>query len=111
MGGGQGEAPRGHKVILPLIVNPEAEADLADAKAYYDQRSPGLGDDFILCVEEVFDRLQRTPGLYAKVFQDLRLALIRRFPYAVIYRIDEEQVTVVAVYHTRRDPRWWQERA
>jgi len=31
--------------------------------------------------------------------------------YAVIYRADEDQVTVVAVYHAHRDPRGWQDRA
>jgi plasmid stabilization system protein ParE len=98
-------------VIPPLIINPEAEADLAVAKAWYDGRRPGLGEDFLLCVEEVFEGVRRTPELHGKVFQELRLALVRRFPYAVVYRADEDQVTVVAVYHTRRDPRGWQSRA
>lgn len=111
MGGGQGAASGSHDVNLPLVVNPEAEADLAEAKAWYDERRLGLGDDFLLCVEEVLDRLRRTPGLYGKVLQDLRLALVRRFPYMVIYRVDEDQVTVLAVYHTLRDPRGWQQRA
>lgn len=93
-----------------LVVNPLAEADLVDAKAWYDDRRLGLGDDFVYSVEKVFDRLTQTPELYAKVFGDLRLALVRRFPYAVIYRVDEDQVTVLAVYHTHRDPRGWQER-
>jgi toxin ParE1/3/4 len=97
-------------VNLSLIVNPLAESDMAEAKAWYDERRSGLGDDFLLCVEEVFDRLRRTPELYSKVFDDLRLAPVRRFPYAVIYRADEDQVTVVAVYHTSRDPRQWQAR-
>jgi plasmid stabilization system protein ParE len=98
-------------VKLPLVVNPEAEADLADARQWYEERRPGLGTEFLLCVEEVFERLARTPRLYGTVFQDLRLAIVRRFPYAVIYRADEDQVTVVAVYHTHRNPRGWQGRA
>jgi plasmid stabilization system protein ParE len=97
-------------VNLPLVVNPAAEADLADAKAWYDRQRDGLGDELLECAEEVFDCLRRTPELFGKVFQDLRLARVRRFPYVVVYRIDEDQVTVVAVYHTRRDPRGWQRR-
>ena len=89
---------------LPLVVNPLAEDDLRAAKVWYDERRPGLGDEFLLCVEDVFDRVQRA-RILGTVFQDLRLALVRRFPYAVVYRIDEDQITVVAVYHTRRDPR------
>lgn len=96
---------------LPLIVNPEAEADLADARAWYDRQRAGLGDVLLERVEEVFTRLQRTPELYGKVFQDLRIARVRRFPYIVVYRIDADQITVVAVYHTSRNPRGWQSRA
>lgn len=57
------------------------------------------------------DRFRATPEVHAKIFQQLRRSLVRRFPYAVFYRIDDDQVTVVAVYHCRRDPRDWQRRA
>lgn len=97
-------------MIRPLIVNPEAEADLADARAWYEDQRPGLGDHFLLCVEEVYEGVRRTPGLYGKVFEELRMATVRRFPYAVVYRADEDQITIVAVYHTRRNPRGWQNR-
>jgi toxin ParE1/3/4 len=97
-------------VNRPLIVNPLAEDDLADASAWYDGRRAGLGDDFLLCVGEMFELIIRSPELHAKVFEDLRLAKIRRFPYVIIYRIDDTQITVVAVYHTHRDPREWQGR-
>ncbi len=96
---------------LPIIVNPEAEADLAEARVWYEARRPGLGDDFLLCVEEVFEAVRRTPTLHPKVFQELRLALVRRFPFAAVYRCDDDQMTVMAVYHTRRDPRGWRKRA
>jgi toxin ParE1/3/4 len=97
-------------VNFPLIVNPEAEADLVDAKSWYDDVRPGLGDEFLLEVEDVLGGIRRMPELYGKVFQDLRLVLLRRFPYIVVYRVDEDQITVVAVYHTSRDPRGWQGR-
>lgn len=95
-------------MIRPLVVNPEAEEDLVEAKAWYNAQRAGLGDDLVLCVEEVFEGVRRMPELHGKVFQELRLALVRRFPFAVVYRADEDQITVVAVYHTRRDPRGWQ---
>ena len=75
-----------------------------------DGRKAGLGCDFLFCIREVFERILRSPELHTKVFDDLRLAKIRRFPYAVIYRIDNDQTTVVAVYHSHRDPREWQGR-
>lgn len=94
----------------PLVVNPEAEADLADAKAWYDRQRQGLGDDFLQRVEGVLSSIERNPELRGTLFGELRGALVERFPYAVIYRIDDDQVTVVAVYHTSRNPRGWQDR-
>jgi toxin ParE1/3/4 len=97
--------------MLPLIVNPEAEADLDEARQWYEAQKLGLGDELIDAVGSVLERVQQAPRLYAKVFLELRLALVRRFPYAVVYRIDDDQITVVAVYHTHRNPRGWQSRA
>lgn len=93
---------------LKLIVNPEAEADLDEAKQWYDKRRAGLGDRFLLSVEAVFERICRHPELHAIVFRDLRMALVRRFPYAVIYRVDDDQITITAVYHNKRDQSGWQ---
>jgi toxin ParE1/3/4 len=96
---------------LPLIINPLAENDLAEARAWYEAKQDGLGDEFLLCIEEALELIERMPRVPAKVFQDVRRALVRRFPYGIFYRVDEEQITVIAIYHARRDPRGWQGRA
>ena len=95
----------------PLIISPEAEADLAEARAWYDQKRGGLGGEFLLCVEEALDRVRRTPHAVAEVFPTIRRAVVRRFPYGVFYRVDPDQIGVIAVYHSRRNPRGWQTRA
>ena|ERR1700681_4280615 len=96
---------------LPLVINPEAERDLDEAKTWYNGQRAGLGDDFLECVDEALDQIRQWPKLSRKVFRDLRRKLVRRFPYGIFFRIDDDQITVVAVYHCKRDPRGWQERA
>jgi plasmid stabilization system protein ParE len=96
---------------LPLVINPEAEHDLDEAKSWYNGQRAGLGDDFLECVDEALDQIRQWPKLSRKVFGDLRRKLVRRFPYGIFFRIDDDQITVVAVYHCKRDPRGWQERA
>ena len=95
----------------PLIVNPEAEVDLADAKLWYDGQREGLGDEFLSRVDDAFAIVRRSPELYAKAFEELRVTLVKRFPYAIAYRADDDRITVVAIYHTRSNPRGWQVRA
>jgi plasmid stabilization system protein ParE len=51
------------------------------------------------------------PELHAVVYRRMRRALVERFPFAVYYRIDADDVVVLAVTHSRRDPKSWQSRA
>ena len=62
-------------------------------------------------MEEVLERISRTPEIYMMAYHDVRRALTRRFPYAVYYRIVGNDMVALGILHTRRDPREWQSRA
>ena len=93
-----------------FIVRPAAEDDLVAARAWYEGRRAGLGDEFIEQVDVAFARIQRMPLVPAVKHRDARRVLLKRFPYAVFYHVDDDQITVLAVYHTSRDPQGWQSR-
>jgi plasmid stabilization system protein ParE len=95
---------------LPLIIRPEAEDDLAEAKDWYERKREGLGEEFLLCVEEALDRIRQIPEGATEVYPGVRRVVVRRFPYGVFYRVEPDQIAVIAVYHSRRDPRGWQAR-
>lgn len=92
---------------LPLTVRPEAEAEMAEAYAWYEEHSPGLGDDFLLSVDATFHQISRSPLLYLHTYRSIRRALVRRFPYQVFFVGGEKQLVVLAVFHVRRKPRGW----
>jgi plasmid stabilization system protein ParE len=96
---------------LPLIITPEAEADLAEAKAWYERKRESLGEEFILCVEAGLEQIRRAPEAATEVQPGVRRVVVRRFPYGIFYRVDADQIAVLAVYHSKRDPRGWRERA
>ena len=95
---------------LPLIITSAAEEDLAEAKGWYESQREGLGEDFVLCVEEALDRIRRIPEGATEVFQGVRRVVVRRFPYGVFYSVDSDQIAVIAIYNSRRDPGGWQSR-
>ena len=95
---------------LPLIITPEAEQDLADAKAWYERKQEGLGERFILCVEAALDHIRRSPAGATEIYPGVRRVVVRKFPYGVFYRVDPDQIGIIAVYHSKRDPRGWQSR-
>jgi plasmid stabilization system protein ParE len=94
-----------------FVIRPDAEADLAEAKRWYEERREGLGADFVLCVEEALEKVRRNPEVYPIIYKNVRRATVRRFPYGVFYRVVVRQIIVLGVFHGRRDPRSWQARA
>jgi len=93
-----------------LVVAPEAEQDIGDAYAWYENRRHGLGEEFLSCVDACIQRICRMPELHAKVHEDYRRALVRRFPYVIFYEYAGGTVTVYCVFHTSRNPDKWRER-
>jgi plasmid stabilization system protein ParE len=97
--------------MLPLVVRPEAQADLLQARDWYARQRAGLGDQYVDAVEELLEQVRAALELFAQVLRNVRWAKIRRFPYVVYYRILDDRTDVLAVLHGSRDPRVWQRRA
>jgi len=94
---------------LPVILSPAADREFDEAAAWY-ERHAGLAEKFVDQVQETLDQISRTPELHAAIYQDIRRARIRRFPYRVYYRILEDRIEVIAVFHDKRDPMVWRSR-
>jgi plasmid stabilization system protein ParE len=93
-----------------LVIAPEAQQDVDEAYSWYEDRRPGLGEEFLGCVEACIQAIFRMPELYAKVHEEYRRALVRRFPYAVFYEYTGEKVIVYSIFHTSQDPKKWRNR-
>jgi plasmid stabilization system protein ParE len=97
-------------MTLPIRFLPEAKDEFDAAADWYEQRRPGLGVTFVERVREVLQRIAATPKIHAIVYQDVRKAVVRQFPYIVLYREDQGELIVISVFHTSRDPSIWQSR-
>jgi len=93
-----------------LVIAPEADQDVSEAYDWYERRRPGLGEEFLGCVDACIQHICRTPELPAKVFEEYRRAMVRRFPYAVVYEYHDRTVTVYCVFPTCQNPDKWRER-
>jgi len=95
---------------LPIVFRMEAQSEFDLAFDWYENKQPGLGVDFLNHVAEVLKRVELMPESSVQVFEDIRRAVVHRFPYSVFYRIEESQIVVIAVFHTKRDPQIWKVR-
>lgn len=93
-----------------LIIALEVEQDLEEAYGWYEERRVGLGEELLSCVDACIEGILRMPEMYARVHENYRRALVRRFPYAVFYEYQEGTVTVYCVFHTSQDPQKWMRR-
>jgi toxin ParE1/3/4 len=93
-----------------LVVRSAAEADIAQAALWYEQRAPGLGAEFLRAVDVALAEIARMPERYPVVHLTCQRALLRRFPYGVYFVPMPGLISVVACMHAQRDPRRCQER-
>jgi plasmid stabilization system protein ParE len=84
---------------------PQVETDVLNGRTWYESKAPGLGEEFLRVFYASAEELARDPQVYPKVHGDFRRRLLRRFPYAIYFRIQGEYVVVFGLFHCARDPR------
>lgn len=93
-----------------LVIRPEAAAEVADAAHWYERQERGLGREFLRSFRATTAILRRNPFLYQKVAIEARRVLLQRFPYSVFYEVHDQNIVILACFHTGRDPQEWQAR-
>lgn len=95
---------------LRVEFRPEAEADLLNARDWYEEQQRRLGTIFSTAVESAVTRITAMPEMYVKALRDVRRAKVRKFPYLLYYRVLSDRIEMIAILHASRDPHLWQER-
>ena len=95
---------------MSIKFHPAASRELSDIAAYYEERCPGLGDEFLDELKALMLNLDENPRIGVQGEHRTRKALMGRFPFAVIYRQDGDELAVVALAHYRRRPGYWKNR-
>ncbi len=91
-----------------VIFEAAAQAEIAQAFAWHEQQSYGLGGDFLRVVAAVEEQLTRNPQAFPPARGRFRRILLRRFPYVLHFELlSGQRVSVLAcVQHQRSLARW-----
>jgi toxin ParE1/3/4 len=96
---------------MTVDYHPAVEQELREIRNYYEDRSPGLGMEFIDEFERLVIRIAATPARWMALEADVRRALMPRFPYVIYFRqTSEQQIRITVIKHQRRHPAHGQER-
>lgn len=84
-----------------------AEIEMLDAAVYYEARVPELGADFISTIEMAVLDLSDDPKKWPIIGKGIRRRILPRFPYSILFKIDPEEIIIVAIMHQKRRPNYW----
>ena len=92
---------------MKYVFHPAALTEYGEAVEFYAQRRVELAQAFINAVEDAIFRIVESPNRWAVVDEDIRRCLTRKFPYGILYTIEDDYILIVAVMHCSREPGYW----
>jgi plasmid stabilization system protein ParE len=88
-----------------FVLRRVAELEYDDSIAYYEGEREGLGQEFRATIEKCFHRIAENPEWFPRVRGEVRRAVVLgRFSYVIHFVVEEEQIVILSVFHTSRDP-------
>ncbi|MCC7290441.1 MAG: hypothetical protein IT449_00095 [Phycisphaerales bacterium] len=87
-----------------LVLSSAAAFEIAEAAASYEATRPGLGRTFVRHIDRLFNHIRRYPESAPVIEAGFRRAVVYRFPFCVVYRVQPDAIQVIGVLTTRSDP-------
>lgn len=93
-----------------LLIEEEAELELAGSVAFYEERKSGLGLDFEAAAQRALKTIASAPGRWPVGKHGTRRYIMERFPFVIHYLEMPDKLWIVAFAHTSRKPNYWKQR-
>jgi toxin ParE1/3/4 len=90
-------------VNWPVTIRSKARTDLRRAHDWYEERCPGLGDEFLADHAEALLRLEADPERFPLYYRGFRRVLTHRFPYKIFFRIAGRDIIIFRILHGAQD--------
>ena len=85
----------------------DVELELEAAVEYYDACLEDLGDQFLDEFHAALQRITAFPQAWTPLSPTTRRCVLNRFPFSLVYSIEEDHVLVLGLMHMRRMPKKW----
>ncbi len=95
---------------MRVLLEAAARFEMWTAAQFYDDCREGLGLEFLDAVDEAIVKIKLHPFIGSSMSQRFRRIFLHRFPYALIYSVEDDVALVAAVMHLKRHPEYWKGR-
>jgi hypothetical protein len=92
---------------MRVVFSPQASSEFDEGEHYYEQQVPGLGGRLRKEVKEALVRLRSWPLACAIEKGNIRRLILSRFPYKLLYSVENDHIYIIAVAHLHRAPDYW----
>ena len=92
---------------MNVIFLEEAEQEFLEAALYYENQAKGLGKKLMADVYQSIEDIIDFPHNSQAVTLNVRRKLLRRYPFGILYRVDKDEIVIVAVMNLKRKPFYW----
>ena len=93
-----------------ILFHKLAGRELLDARDHYDDLVFGLGKSFVIEIERCLNIIKSNPLAYPLIKGSIRKAVVIKFPYSILYRVEKKNIYILAVMHQKRKPKYWASR-
>ena len=95
---------------MKYVFHPAALIEYSEAVQYYAQNRTALAQAFIDAVENTIYRIRESPTTWQIIDEDVRRCMTRKFPYGILYTVEEDEILILAIMHCSREPNYWKSR-
>ena len=91
---------------MRIEIQEEARIELREALIWYDEQQDGLAADLLFEIRKSISEIIKYPTRNKITFNERREAFINRFPYKIVYTIENNSIIVIyAFFHSSRNPK------
>jgi toxin ParE1/3/4 len=95
---------------MRYVFHPEALMEYSEAVKYYAEQRAEVAQVFINAIEDAVYRIRESPDRYVVIDEDVRKCMTRKFPYGILYTIEQDYILILAIMHCSREPGYWKKR-
>jgi plasmid stabilization system protein ParE len=91
-------------MVLKVRLSTRAQLDIWEIIEWYESRQAGLGERFSNKLNRLLYEIAKHPQYYSFYKEEFRRAILKPFPYLVIFKIAEEEIVIYSIIYGGRDP-------
>jgi hypothetical protein len=90
-----------------VVLGDAARIELESAIEWHELQQKGLGKRFVFAFHSTVSVIRSFPSLNSELAKNIRRAIVKEFPYGIIYSVKSDFIEIIAVAHLHRQPMYW----